>query len=134
MNTRRLDIWLVSAVVLHLLISIWHGRAHDGGHVALTRAQSAFVYTVIVIGPLAGLAIAFFSSRIGALIIATTMAGSLVFGLINHFLIISPDHVSQVTAQWRPMFTASAVLLVFSETAGTLIGLRVARRTQEVLS
>ena len=39
------------------------------------------------------------------------MAGSLVFGLVNHFVFVSPDHVAHVDPQWRPLFATTAVLL-----------------------
>lgn len=127
MKTKRLDYWLAAAVGVHLLISIVHGRAHDGGHVALTPGQSLFVYGVILAGPLVGLFTSFANPRLGGLIVAATMFGSLVFGLVNHFIIVSPDHVSQVVAEWRPLFTASAVLLLASESAGVVAGLRSAK-------
>ena len=116
--------WLASAVLAHFVISAAHGSAHDGGHVALTPFQSFFVYSVILAGPFVGLAASFWRRRIGGLLVATTMAASLVFGVINHFVIISPDHVSQVAPEWRSKFTASAVLLVVTEAAGVVAGLR----------
>lgn len=133
MKTKRFDGWLAAVVVAHLLVSMVHGRAHDGGHVALTDAQAVFVYVVILAGPLVGLAVSFANARVGGLLVAATMFGSLVFGLINHFIIISPDHVAQVAAQWRPLFGASAALLVVSEAAGVVAGLRCAK-AREVLS
>ena len=134
MNAKRLDRWLTAAVLGHLLISVLHGSAHDGGHVALTRARALFVYTVILAGPLSGLVASIFSPRAGALLVAATMAGALVFGFVNHFIISGPDHVSQVAAEWRTLFTATAVLLVASEAAGIAAGLRIVRGPREVLS
>jgi hypothetical protein len=129
MKTARFDGWLTAIVVVHLLISFVHGSAHDGGHVMLTPMQSIFVYGVILAGPLAGLLLFAFSARAGALLVTATMAGSLLFGLINHFIIVSPDHVSQVAAEWRTLFTATAALLVASEAAGVLAGVRALRTT-----
>jgi hypothetical protein len=133
MRTKRLDGWMTAAVVVHLIISVLHGRAHDGGHVALTDTQSLFVYAIILAAPLAGLAISVVRRRVGGAIVAAAMAASLLFGLVNHFLVISPDHVSQVTAAWRWSFTATAVLLVVSEAAGVAAGMRSAVG-QEVVS
>jgi hypothetical protein len=132
MRAKRIDGWLTTAVIAHLLISALHGRAHDGGHVALTAGQSLFVYSVILAGPLVGLAASFVRRRTGGLIVAATMTGALLFGLINHFLIISADHVSQVDPNWRTLFTATALLLIASECAGALAGARaaVAREVQ----
>jgi hypothetical protein len=50
------------------------------------------------------------------------MAGALLFGLINHFLIDGSDHVANVAAEWRSLFGATAVLLLLSEAAGVAIG------------
>lgn len=126
MRTKRFDGWLASAVIAHLLISVLHGRAHDGGHVALTAGQSLFVYTVILAGPLVGLAVSFIRARAGGFIVAATMTASLLFGLINHFIITSPDHVSQVDPEWRTLFTVTAFLLMVSECAGVVAGMRTA--------
>lgn len=118
--------WLTAAVLGHLIISVLHGRAHDGGQVAITRGQTLFVFVVILAAPLAGLAVSFVRARAGGLIVAASMAGSLVFGLVNHFLIVSPDHVSQVAPEWRSLFTITAALLVASEAFGVYAGLRSA--------
>jgi hypothetical protein len=133
MRAKRLDWWLAAAVLGHFLISAIHGRAHDGGHVAITPGQSLFVYSVILIGPLVGLAVSLVRIRLGAAIVAATMAASLVFGLVNHFIIMSPDHVSQVAPEWQTLFTTSAVLLIVSEAGGVVAGLRRAIG-REVLS
>jgi hypothetical protein len=132
MRTKRFDGWLATVVIVHLLISALHGRAHDRGHVALTAGQSLFVYTVIVAGPLVGLAVSFLRARAGGFIVAATMTASLLFGLINHFIITSPDHVSQVDPEWRALFTVTAFLLMASECAGAVAGMRtaVAREVQ----
>jgi uncharacterized membrane protein len=126
MRAKRFDGWLATAVIAHLLISVLHGRAHDGGHVALTAGQSLFVYTVILVGPLVGLAVSFIRARAGGFIVAVTMTTSLLFGLINHFIITSPDHVSQVDPEWRTLFTVTAFLLIASECAGAVAGMRTA--------
>ena len=113
-------------MALHLVISIVHGAAHDGAHVAMPAAANLFVFVVILSGPLVGLALLWRFPRIGGPLVAVTMAGSLLFGVVNHFVLPSPDHVAQVAAAWRPMFTATAVLLALTEAAGTIAALRVA--------
>lgn len=132
--TRRDARWLIWAVAIHLVISLVHGFAHGGGHVSLSPAQSFFVFGVILIGPVAGLGVSVFRPRAGGLIVAATMAASLVFGLVNHFIIVSPDHVSQVAAEWRSIFATTATLLVAAEAAGTVAGLRYGLGPQEVRS
>src|SRR5215510_5272986 len=85
--------WLTLVVAAHLIISVVHGLAHNGAHVPLSLAGNLFVFVVIVAGPLVGAGLMWWSERIGAWIIALTMAGSFMFGFLNHFVFASPDHV-----------------------------------------
>ena len=103
-----------------------HGTAHSGAHIPLSPAANLFVFGVILAGPLIGLAVAWWAERIGSWIIAVTMAGALVFGLVNHFLLAGPDHVSQVEEQWRSLFTTTAVLLAATEGLASALALRLA--------
>jgi len=120
--------WLAAAVFIHLIISIAHGAVHAGAHVPLSRAGSAFVFMVIFAGPLAGLALTWPAERTGSWVIALTMAGSLVFGLVNHFVFESPDHVAHVEAHWRALFATTAVLLALTEALGSGLAIRLAVR------
>src|SRR6266513_4571890 len=73
---------------------------------------------VIEIGPLAGLLMARKSPIPGAWIIAAALGGSLIFGIVNHFVIIGADHVTHIAARWRELFATTAVLLAITEIAG----------------
>ena len=105
---------MVIVVVAHLLISLVHGAAHTMALVPLSPAANAFVFAVILAGPLIGLGPTWPFQRVGAWLIALTMAGALVFGFVNHFIVSSPDHVAHVDPQWRPLFATTAVLLADS--------------------
>src|SRR5262245_32353851 len=119
----RFDVALTAVVLAHLVVAFVHGQAHQGASVALSTGSNLFVLTVIIIGPLAGLAWSWFvNHRAGAWLIATTMAASLVFGVVNHFVLKSGDHVSQVDAAWRGLFGSTAVLLACIETIGSALG------------
>ena len=124
--------WLIAAVLSHLVISIVHGMAHTAAQVPLSRAANLFVFIVILAGPLAGLALTWPAERIGSWLIAITMAGSFVFGLVNHFVFDSPDHVAHVDRQWRTLFTTTAVLLALTEVLGTALAIRLARERETV--
>jgi hypothetical protein len=119
---------LAAIVFAHLAVSFVHGAAHSGAAVPMSLAANLFIYIVILAGPLAGLWIARSQPAAGAWIVAATMAGSLVFGIVNHFIVASPDHVSQVAAPWRPLFATTAVLLALLEALGVAIGVTSARR------
>lgn len=118
---------MAAVVLIHLVIVIVHGTAHSKARVALSPAASIFVFAVIVAGPLIGLALMWRAQRVGAWLIALTMAGALVFGFVNHFVLASPDHITHVDAQWRPLFSATAVLLALTEALGFVLAVRMLR-------
>ena len=67
--------------------------------------------------------------------LAASMAGSLAFGLLYHFLVPGPDNVfTQPPGPWRAAFVVTAVLLALLQAAGALVGLRVARGTRQTTS
>jgi hypothetical protein len=115
---------LVALIALHLAVSFVHGAAHRGAAVPLSPPATVFVWVVILAGPLAGLLVwRWLDARAGAWIVAVTLAGSLAFGLINHFLIAGADHVAHVAAGWRAMFTVTAVLLAVTEALGSTVAI-----------
>jgi hypothetical protein len=117
------DAALAAIVLLHLGIVLAHGRAHEGAGVTLSAAGNAFVWVVIVAGPVLGLLWSLLTgSRAAIWMMALTMTGALGFGLINHFMIESNDHVMQVTGPWRAWFGVSAALLAVTEALGAGIG------------
>jgi hypothetical protein len=120
--------WLIAAVVAHLAISVAHGTAHTRANVPLTPIANLFVFVVILAGPLLGLALMWVSVRTGAWLVATTMVASLVFGILNHFVFVSADHVARVDPSWQPLFAATAVLLALTEGASSVLALTLARR------
>jgi hypothetical protein len=119
---------LAAIVLLHLAISVLHGRAHSGAQVPLSAAATLFVYIVILTGPLAGLAVSRWRPIAGGWIVAASLAGALVFGLINHFIIAGPDHIHHVAEEWRTLFGVTAALLLATEAAGAAIGVWYAVR------
>ena len=116
-----------SAVAAHLVVSILHGAAHAGARVPLSPAANLFVFGVTFAGPLAGLALMWPAQRIGSWLIGATMAASLMFGLVNHFVLSSPDHVGHVDPEWRLLFAASAALLAVIEGAASGLAIHFAR-------
>ena len=110
-------------VAVHLAVNLIHGAAHSGADVPITVLQNAFVWIVILIGPLVAVWLMRTNRRFGAELLALTMGGALIFGLVNHFVVDSVDHVSRVTNEtWRLPFQLSAALLLFLEAAGVWIG------------
>ena len=113
----------LAAVVLHFVVSLVHGSVHDSAGVALSGPAMLFVVAVILAGPLVGLAWMWKNPSAGARLIGITMAASLLFGLLNHFVINGADRIDHVAAHWRPMFTVTAASLVAIEAMGAVLGL-----------
>jgi hypothetical protein len=67
------------------------------------------------------------AQRTGGAVIAITMAASLVFGVVNHFVLFSPDHISHVEASARPLFASTAALLAVTEALGAGLAIRLTR-------
>ena len=126
--------WLAVAVIAHLLVSLVHGAAHAGARIPMTLAANLYVWIVILIGPLAGLWLSRSRPAAGGWVVAATMAGSLGFGIVNHYVIVGPDHVSHVAAQWRTQFGVTAALLVVTELAGVAVGVLCAGAGRYVTS
>jgi len=118
---------LTALVGAHLIIAIVHGMAHDRAHVMLPPAAMLFVFVVILAGPVAGVALAWRAERAGLWLVAVAMAGSFAFGLVNHFVLASPDHVAHVDAAWRPLFATTATLLALTEAAACALAIALAR-------
>lgn len=126
-HSNRTRSWLTAVVLAHLLVSIVHGAAHTGAHVPLSPAANLFVVIVILAGPVIGLALTWPAARIGNWLVAATMGSALVFGVVNHFVFASPDHVGHVDPQWQLLFATTAVLLSVTEAIGVgvaICGLR----------
>lgn len=126
-NINPLRRWLTAAVLSHLVVSLVHGAAHTQAHVPLSSAANLFVFIVILAGPVVGLALTWRAQRTGSWLVAITLAGSLAFGVLNHFVFDSPDHVAHVVPQWRPLFTTTAVLLAVTEALGAALAVGFAR-------
>src|SRR4029450_11080494 len=118
---------LAAVVVLHLLVSLVHGWAHGTAGVGGNGPSMAFVLIIIIAGPLVGLAWMWKNPVRGARIIGVTMAASLLFGLINHFIIAGPRRPHRAVAHARTIFELKGMLLVLTEVAGAVLGFSYSR-------
>jgi hypothetical protein len=116
-NAARRILWVL--VLGHFAVTLVHGAVHAAAAVPMTLAANVFIVLVIEIGPIAGLLMLRPSPVVGAWIVAATLGGALIFGIVNHFVIIGADHVTHIAARWRELFATTAVLLVITEIAGT---------------
>ena len=118
------------AVLVHLIVTIFHGQAHTRLGIGLSDFQNLYVLTVIVAAPLVALALSFTRYfRAGVLLLLASMLGSLVFGFVYHYVIISPDHVAHLpVGEARGLFRVTAVLLLITEAFGVVVAALTLRR------
>lgn len=110
----------VAAVVLHAVVVLIHGAAHDQLKIGLSPAGNVFVIAVILVSPLiaAGMLLSPYA-RAGAWLLAVSMLGALAFGGYHHYIAMSPDHVTQTPdTTWGTIFRVTAALLVVTELLG----------------
>ena len=120
------------AVLAHLVVSFVHGRAHEQLVVGLSPWQNIYVMTVIVVAPLIAVALIWMRyARTGLVLLVISMAGSLIFGVAYHYVVISPDHVSHIPpGDAQGLFRMTALLLVLTEVFGVAVGLWGLRKIQ----
>jgi len=119
-RNRVLDGLLILVVLAHLAVTVFHGRAHTGAVVPVSTMATFFIFSVIIVAPLVGAVVLwFFSIETGAWLLALSLAASLIFGVVNHFILESPDHIARIAAAWKGLFTATAVLLALTEALGS---------------
>lgn len=112
------------AVVLVTLVGIPHGISHDGAQVSLAAWQWAYVVMVVSIAPiLAAILLWTRFHAAGVWLLLASMSGSLVFGLIYHFLVPGPDNVFTPHAgAWQTPFLVTAVLVALTNAFGVGVG------------
>lgn len=125
----------IAIVVLHLLVSVIHGAAHNVLAINLSGWQNAYVLSIITILPLVAALLIWRRRAVGFMLLLLSMFGSLVFGVYYHFIFVSPDNVAFLPHHtWTLPFQLTAWLLAVIEAAGVVIGLRgITRRQPEQL-
>lgn len=117
------------AVLAHLVVVVLHGQAHTRLGVGLTNWQQTYVLAVIVLAPLLALVLSLTRySLAGLWLLFASMLGSLIFGAIYHYFIISPDHVAHLPPGGaRGLFRTTALLLLVTEAFGVVVGAMLLR-------
>jgi hypothetical protein len=120
----------IAIVVAHLAVNLFHGWAHERLAIEISPAEKVFVVVVILVAPIiAGVLLLLRARRMGAWLLAVSMAGALAFGIYKHFVAAGPDRaLSLPYSGWAVVFQVSAVLLVVTEAAGCWAGFRILRR------
>ena len=133
LKTRRSIVLLsVLAVLVHLVVSIVHGNSHERLSVGLSTWQNTFVLIVVVLAPLIAMVFIWTRyARAGLVVLVISMAASLIFGVVYHYVVISPDHVSHLPpGDAQGLFRTTALLLVVTELFGVAVGLLALRESR----
>ncbi|MEH2138287.1 hypothetical protein [Nostoc sp.] len=120
-------------VVIHAIAHGLHGLAHVEIPVPLSILQSLFVGIVIYAIPIIAVVLLWTQFyRIGSWLLLFSMAASILFGIYNHLIVISSDHVSQVSfAGWGLLFQITAILTLIVDAFGSWIGIWALKTIQE---
>jgi hypothetical protein len=98
-----------AVVVANFVVNLLHGQAHQKlGVDTFNLPGNLFIYVVIITAPIIAMILLwtrFYSVAIWLLL--GSMAGSLIFGAYNHFIVITPDHVSHLPPGERRRFSES---------------------------
>jgi hypothetical protein len=111
--------------IIHAIVHGLHGLAHAEIPIPLSLIQSSFVAMVILLAPMLAASLLWTKfDRIGSWLFLGSMLGSLVFGIYNHMIAISPDHVLQVAfTGWGLLFQITAILTLIVDGLGSGIGI-----------
>jgi hypothetical protein len=111
-------------VIGHFLTVLVHGIAHAQLEVLASLPAAVFIFSVIWIAPLAALIFLHKGwQKAGALLLLFSMTGALIFGVYNHFVAVTNDHVAHAPqGDWLLPFQITAVLLALFEISGAAVG------------
>ena len=90
---------VVGFVLLHHGIAYHHGNQHTLLAIDMAFWQTAFINGIILVLPLIGAILVMTRWRIaGGYAVLLGMLGALVFGIVHHYMLVSPDHISHLPA------------------------------------
>ncbi|HJP86745.1 MAG TPA: hypothetical protein VJ852_12185 [Gemmatimonadaceae bacterium] len=119
----RLALTVLAAI--HLTVVLWHGGAHTGLAVSLSRLQTLFVFAVILIAPIVATLLLWTPLRGFAIwLYFISMSAALLFGVYYHYIAVSPDNVHYLPAgadAARRQFVISAGAVAICELIATLV-------------
>jgi hypothetical protein len=126
-NHSRFAAWLgTAAVVLHGVPLVLHGMAHAQLGIYLPSVlANIYIGVVLYAAPVVAACLLWAGRvRFGGWVLVSSMLGSLIFEGYNHFLVMSPDHVSQVPAgTWGDIFRITAVASLITEILACAAGI-----------
>jgi amino acid permease len=133
--------YAILVVLAHIVMNVIHGTAHQQLGVSISDFQSAYVFLVTLVAPIVAVIMLLFLNKTkillgGAWLLLVSMLASLLFGIVYHIVIPSPDNiftVMQNPSLYSIVFTSTAILLLIIEGIGTWVGVRASRTMAKVL-
>jgi hypothetical protein len=128
--------YAIVVVLAHIVINGIHGIAHQQLGVSISDFQSAYVFLVTLVAPIAAvIMLLLFLNKPkillgGAWLLLVSMLASLLFGIVYHLVIPSSDNiftVMQNPSLYSLVFTSTAILLLIVEGIGTWVGVKTTR-------
>src|SRR5258708_24501176 len=118
----KLVSYATALVVLHTLVTLVHGAANVSESVYGSVLDTIFIVVVIWFAPIGAILLLQMRRwQLGSIILLVAMAGSLLYGMYNHFILPGPDNVVSFPAGvWQGYFQVTAVLLSGLEDLGTI--------------
>lgn len=115
----------IAILVIHAVVGLIHEIAHWSLAIELSTRQELGVWIIFVVAPIVTLYFLWTNRlRWGFLLLLLTMAASFVFASVNHFVLITEDHVFHAPqGQLRWLFQATAYVMAVLEVVGMAIGL-----------
>lgn len=123
---RRACLWIVA---IHTGVAFVHNQAHRQIDVTLSNFQSTYALIVIVVAPAVAAAIIWRGHpRRGATVLILSLLASLIFGIVNHFVIDSTDQLAHISNDgWGKIFIVTAYALAVIEAVGIVAGMSLRR-------
>jgi hypothetical protein len=110
---------VVSLLVLtHHAIAYFHGAAHTQLEISMALWQNLFINLIIIALPLLGVVLLWTKwTNFGLFGIMLAMVGALIFSIMHHYTLPSPDHISHLPAgeahvHANFVWTASATVIL----------------------
>jgi hypothetical protein len=128
--------YAILIVIANTIINGLHGIAHQQVGVSISDFQSAYVFIATLLAPIAAAVIMLLflnKPKIllgGAWLLLVSMLASVLFGIVYHIVIPSPDNiftVMQNPSLYSVVFTSTATLLLIVEGVGTWVGAKATR-------
>lgn len=130
-NARWATILITAVLTIHHVVAYLHGEVHSDIPVILSSWQNLFIYVVTMILPIVAVGLVWTRYALnGFLLLALSMAGSLLFGIYHHYILVSPDNIAHLPAapiELHSQFIWTAHALAILQAVGGILAIYLLR-------